>query len=128
VRWDWIATNVADIARQPRQPVPQPEPPSSENAARIVAAAWDQDDDWGTFVWLTMVTGMRRAELLALRWRDVDLLAGVLDIRRGYVWVRGRGVQKDTKTHQMRRISIDPETVEVLRGNATTVAAGSVGH
>jgi integrase len=44
VRWDWIATNVADIARQPRQPAPQPEPPNSENAARIVAAAWGTGD------------------------------------------------------------------------------------
>ncbi len=115
VRWEWIKTNLADVARTPKLPAPQPDPPSSEEAARIVAAAWEQDDDWGTLVWLTMVTGMRRAELLALRWNDVDLAAGVLEIRRNYVWVRGRGVEKDTKTHRMRRIALDPETVDVLR-------------
>src|SRR6266516_5572026 len=115
VRWDWIKTNPADTARTPRLPIPQPDPPSSKEAARIIAAAWEQDDDWGTLVWLTMVTGMRRAELLALRWNDVDLAAGVLEIRRNYVWVRGRGVEKDTKTHRMRRIALDPETVDVLR-------------
>jgi integrase len=115
MRWDWIKANPADVARTPKLPAPQPDPPSPAEAARIIAAAWEQDDDWGTLVWLTMVTGMRRAELLALRWDDVDLVDGVLEIRRSYVRVRGRGVEKDTKTHRMRRIALDPETVDVLR-------------
>lgn len=61
-----------------------------------------------------MVTGLRRAELLALRWLDVDLATGILNVRRNYVRVTGRAIEKDTKTHQMRRISLDPATVEVL--------------
>ena len=114
VRWDWIKSNPAIVAKKPRQPRPQPDPPSPEQAARIIEAAWGQDDSWGTFVWLTMVTGMRRGELLALRWHDVDLAAGMLQIRRNYVWLAGRAVEKDTKTHQMRRIALDQATVEVL--------------
>ena len=117
VRWDWIKTNPADAARTPRLPTPQPDPPSSKQAARIIAAAWEQDDNWGTLVWLTMVTGMRRAELLALRWYDVDLDAAVLEIRRNYVRARRQGVEKDTKTHRMRRIALDSETVDVLRAH-----------
>jgi integrase len=46
-----------------------------------VTAAWEQDDDWGTLVWLVMVIGLRRAEVLALRWLDVDLAGGKLTIR-----------------------------------------------
>jgi integrase len=61
-----------------------------------------------------MVTGMRRAEVLALRWADVDLETGMLAIRRNYVRAGSRGIEKDTKTHQMRRISLDAETVGVL--------------
>ena len=117
VRWDWIKSNPADVARKPRQTPPQPSPASPDEAARIVAAAWEQDEAWGTLVWLTTVTGMRRGELLALRWDDVDLAGGMLEIRRNYVWTNGRGVEKDTKTHQMRRIALDPETVELLRAH-----------
>jgi integrase len=117
VRWGWIKSNAAGVARKPRQPAPEPDPPSPAEAARIIAGAWDQDDDWGTFVWLVMVTGMRRAEALALRWFRVDLDGGALDIRRNYVWTKGRGVEKDTKNHQMRRIALDPETVDVLRAH-----------
>ena len=114
VRWDWIRSNPATVARKPRQPAPQPNPPTVEQAGRIVGAAWELDDSWGTLVWLVMVTGMRRAELLALRWSDIDLGAGKLTVRRNYVRVNGRSIEKDTKTHQMRRISLDPATVAVL--------------
>jgi len=114
VRWEWIRSNPADTAKKPKQRAPQPKPPSAAEAARIIAAAWEQDDDWGALVWLVMVTGMRRGEVLALRWSDVDLPAGLLEIRRNYVRSRSQGIEKDTKTHQMRRISLDPETSAVL--------------
>jgi len=114
VRWEWIKSNPAAVARKPRQPTPQPNPPTVEQAGRIIEAAWSQDARWGTLVWLVMVTGMRRAELLALRWSDVDLTGAKLTIRRNYVRVNRRSIEKDTKTHQMRRISLDPATVEVL--------------
>ena len=53
------------------------------------------------------MTGLRRAELLALRWFDVDLAAGRLTIRRNYLRRNRQSIEKDTKTHQMRRISLE---------------------
>jgi len=94
--------------------VPQPDPPTVEEAGRIAVAAWEPDESWGTLVWLVMVTGVRRAELLALRWLHVDLVGGWLTVRRNYVRVKGRSIEKDIKTHQMRRLSLDPATVAVL--------------
>lgn len=114
IRWKWINTNPAEVARQPRQPPPQPEPPTAEEASSIAAAAWEQDETWGTLVWLVMVTGLRRAELLALRWSDIDLKDGMISVRRSYVRDNGQPVEKDTKTHRLRRIALDPATVEVL--------------
>lgn len=61
-----------------------------------------------------MTTGMRRGEVLALRWRHVHFDRRVLEIRRNYVQRRGRTIEKDTKTHQMRRIALDAETIAVL--------------
>ena len=104
VRWGWLTTNPADVAKKPRQPAPQPKPPTTEQAAEIVNAAWEQGLMWGTLVWLVMVTGMRRGEVLALSWGDVDLAAGYLTIDR-----------ESSKTHRMRRISLDPATVDVLK-------------
>jgi integrase len=110
VRWEWIKTNPADVARPPRQPPPQPSPPTVEEAGRIATAAWEQDETWGTLVWLVMVTGLRRAELLALRWRDVNFGTATLEIRHSYV----RATEKDTKAHRLRRVALDPATMEIL--------------
>jgi integrase len=104
-----------DAAQKPRLPAPQPDSPSAEDAARIVAAAWAQDDEWGMVVWIALVTGARRGELLALRWKDVDLSGGTLTIRHSLGERAGAAVMKDTKTHQMRRVSLDDATVELLR-------------
>lgn len=69
---------------------------------------------WGTLVWLAMTSGMRRGELCAPM-VGVDLDEGVVDVRRSYTILRGVGTEKDTKTHQMRRIALDTETVVLLR-------------
>ncbi|AEA22294.1 integrase family protein [Pseudonocardia dioxanivorans CB1190] len=113
-RWGWITTNPAELARIPRLPAPDPNPPTTAEAAALVAAAWEEDPSWGTLVWLVMVTGMRRAELLALRWSDFDLAEGLIYVRRNHVRVTGKNIEKDTKTHRARRITVDQATVELL--------------
>jgi hypothetical protein len=49
-----------------------------------------------------------------LRWTDVDLEGGVLKLSPSILRDGARTVEKDTKTHQHRRVTLDPETVAVL--------------
>jgi integrase len=111
VRWTWIDSNPARIARKPKQKAPEPDPPTAAEAARLSEKAFALDDDWGTLVWIAMTTGMRRGELVALRFKRVDLDEQVIDLRSN--WVLGK--EKDTKTHQNRRIALDTETVVLLK-------------
>jgi integrase len=65
-------------------------------------------------------TGMRRGEALALRWRDVDLDAARISVRRSAGMVRNAGesagvVEGDTKSGKPRVVDLDPATVAVLR-------------
>jgi integrase len=122
LRWGWIAVNPLEAVKRPRQQHPQPDPPSTEEAARIVSAAWEQDTDWGTFVWLTFITGARRGELLGLAWEHLDLSAALLTIRRNLVRQNGQTVIKATKTHQMRIVNLDPETVAILTAHKQLAA------
>jgi integrase len=121
-RWDWITANPARSAKRPKQKPPQPDPPSPKDAAKLAEEAFRMDDDWGTLVWLVMTTGIRRGEVCALRFYDLEIdfddeagdNEGVLEVRRNYVYRNGVGKEKDTKTHQMRRIALDRETVALL--------------
>ena len=63
---------------------------------------------------------MRRGELLALRWRDVDLDAATVSVRRSVGIVRPKGQkgilrEGPTKTCKPRVVDVDPGTVVVLR-------------
>ncbi|MGI8815217.1 MAG: tyrosine-type recombinase/integrase [Pseudonocardia sp.] len=114
VRWRWIGTNPCRQARQPAPRAPDPQPPSPTQAARIAGEAW-RDPDWGMLVWLAMTTGARRGELCALRWDSIDFATGVLDIRTGIGQLGTRTWEKDTKTHQRRRIVVDAQSLGLLR-------------
>jgi len=116
-RWEWIPSNPAAGAKQPKKTPPQPKPPTPAEAAQIAEAAWSQDSEWGLLIWLKMVTGARRGELLALRWYDVQLDLALLEVRRSFTRRGGKAREKATKTHQMRRIGLDAGTVELLRAH-----------
>lgn len=46
LRWRWIGTNPIDQVDPPTAGKAEPDPPSAEQAARIVSEAWE-DPDWG---------------------------------------------------------------------------------
>jgi integrase len=102
-----------EAAEPPPQPKPKPWPPSPAEAARILNEAWN-DPAWGTLVWLAMVTGPRRGELCGLRRRHYDREARILRVHRSVAGGRADLREKDTKTHQERRIALDAETIAIL--------------
>jgi integrase len=114
VRWDWVTTNPTTTAEPPPEPKANPQPPTAEEAARIVMSAF-QDSDWGTLIWFAMTTGGRRGELCALRWQDVDLTTGTVNVRKSIDQYGAEMSEKATKNHQHRRIALDAETVTVVQ-------------
>ena len=63
---------------------------------------------------LAALTGMRRGELCALRWTDVDLERGELDVSRSVVVVPGGIAEKGTKTHRFRIVALDEVGIALL--------------
>lgn len=113
VRWDWISVTPAGAASPPPPPRPNPSPPSPDEAARILNEAW-RDEDWGTFVWLAMTTGARRGELCALKRSHYNPTNRVLTIPTSVTGSRKTLREKDTKTHQQRRVALGAETASLL--------------
>ena len=70
----------------------------------------------GPAIWLAAMTGMRRGEILGLRWSDIDLDAATLSIRRSVSCTGYQVHTTPTKTRTSRRaIDLDQQTVTVLR-------------
>jgi integrase len=70
---------------------------------------------------LVALTGLRRGELCALRWTDVHLDTGVLDVSRSVVVVPGGLAEKSTKTDRGRHVALDEVAVSLLTRHRANV-------
>jgi integrase len=99
-----------------------PETPSWSPAELRAFFAHDvvrDDPDFALF-WTLASSGLRRGEGLGLAWDDVDLDAGIINVRRNAVLVAGEVVIQSPKTKRSRRkVRVGPDTVQVLRDHLT---------
>lgn len=68
---------------------------------------------------LAATTGMRRSELLGLRWEDLDLEHAQIAVRRGLVAAGYEVHEGEPKSGRARTIAIDADTVAMLKRHRT---------
>jgi len=112
-----IPRNAADV-NAPR-PAPEEMRPLSEDEARaFLETAKAAGDRFEPLYVLAITTGLRRGELLGLRWDDVDLERGKLRVGRALVREGGQYIVGETKTRRGRRqVNLTPRTVNVLKAH-----------
>ena len=109
-----------------RNPATRAKPPRPSRRSTRQVRSWEStelaaflDFVHGTrleSVWrLAAMTGMRRGEVLGLRWADVDLQAARLSVRQAVVAVAYEMIESTPKSHNARVIDLDAETVDLLR-------------
>jgi integrase len=115
VREGDLARNVCSLVRLP-WPAPQFEPFSAGEARKYLnVAAFHRQ---AAFFELALRTGMRRGELMGLKWEDIDLAGGFLNIRRSLSWAGGTFRFYDPKSFASRRkIVLPKECIESLKRN-----------
>lgn len=121
VRWGLLARNVADAADPPSASAANADARRARNAwslaelRRFLAVA-SSHRLFAAFR-LAAMTGMRRGEVLGLRWQDVDLDGGRLSVRQTLIAPRYKLQLSAPKNGEPRGIDLDPETVTVLRAH-----------
>src|SRR5262249_43992933 len=117
--WGLVRDNVAAIVRPPKAPDQETAMLQPAQAAALLDRL--RDKPLYLLASLGLGTGMRRSEMLALRWQDIDLDAGRLTIERSLEQTTAGGVKpKSPKTRAGRRtISLPPRLVAELRQHWT---------
>ncbi len=110
-RWRLLGYNPVDDADAPAQARANPRAWTPEQVARFLEVA--SEDRWSALWRLAAATGLRRGELVALRWSDVE--RGEIIVRRNRVVVEHEVVEGTTKRGRERRLSLDPVTVATLQ-------------
>ena len=113
VKWQLLARNPADAVEPPRSQRKEMCALDEPETARLLNAAK------GTRLYmpilLAVTTGMRRGEILGLRWQDLDLTTSMLSVRQSLEQTKARVAFKQPKTVKGRRVIALPQiTVEAL--------------
>ena len=67
VRYDWADRNVARNASPPHPRKREPDPPTPDQAARLLNLVWAEDEEFGLYLWTAFTAVARRGEVSALR-------------------------------------------------------------
>ena len=125
VRHGLVARNVALVAHAPRLrsiPKVEPQPWTAEQLRTFLRAA--AGHRLFPAFWLLAATGMRRNEVLGLRWDDIDFERRTIALNRGIVSVGYELRETRGKTRNAPRpIDLDPTTIELLRAWRTWQSA-----
>ncbi len=115
VKWGVIGNNPADAIDPPRFQRSEIRIMSEDDIQTFLEAA--RLTPYYTLFYLALFTGMRRSELLALRWSDVDLPLGQISVNRSLHHLQDRSlVFRTPKTAKGRRtIALPPSAALVLR-------------
>lgn len=118
-----IARNPCDAVDAPR---PRPAEMTTWTAEQAQAFLEATADDPHAALWrLALLTGMRRGELLALRWQDIDIDRAVLGVRRTLTRDRdGHWTYGEAKSAAGKRsLSLPPSCVAALKRHKASQSA-----
>jgi len=123
VSWDILPRNVADSVTTPRIQRKDMQTWDESEVTRFLEEA--KHTPYYALFYTTLFTGMRRSELLALRWSDVDFILSQIYVSRSLHCLKGgKIIYRPTKTAKGRRaIALTPSTFMVLSEHHKTCVA-----
>jgi len=121
-RWGWRDSNPAQWAEPPAQPNSAPVVPTPDEVMRLIDEAnKSRSPEKGRAMFLSATTGLRRAEICAIRpSRDIDWERNLLTVEWSIAAVEGQGrVEIPTKNRRLRVVALDKATAQTLAEQLT---------
>lgn len=119
-----VARNVATLVDPPAVKRPDTALPLTVEEARQVLTAASQVRNAARWT-VALAVGLRQSEALGLRWSDLDLATGTMNIRRGLHRVAGQGLvyEEPKADRSRRRLALPAQLVEALKEHQTAQCA-----
>jgi len=118
VRQGLLIRNPAQLVDPPRARKPKMTTLMPEEVARLLSVA--EDTPYYSIIHTAVKTGLRQAELLGLRWRDLDLDLASLSVTQVLYKRKGVCQFKEPKSeHSRRRLDLPPSLALFLRDYRT---------
>ncbi len=114
IEWGLVGRNAADAVSPPRAQCPEMQTWNEDEISQFLEAA--KTTAYYALFYTALFTGMRRSELLALRWQDIDFLLGQIYVNRSMHVLKGsRVIFKSPKSAKGRRtVALPPSLFLVL--------------
>ncbi|MCC8097085.1 MAG: site-specific integrase, partial [Eubacterium sp.] len=113
--WQIIGYNPARGIKPPKVVKKEIDFYSEEDVKTLISALEGEPIRQKTMTLLAVFTGMRRSEILGLKWENIDFENKTIEINSAAVYASGKGrIDKGTKTTRSNRIISMSETVEKL--------------
>ena len=77
-----------------------PDPPTPDQAARLLNLVWTEDEEFGLCLWTAFTTGARRGEVSALRENRFDFTRQQVRLARNYLVKQGQHIEKAPRTER----------------------------
>ncbi len=115
VKWNLVARNVCDAVSPPRIPKTEKQVLTKEQAHTLLEHV--KTHRLEAILKVALTTGMRRGEILALRWRDINFEDGSIQVRRTVDYIPHYGyVETEPKTARGRRkVMLASFVIEALK-------------
>jgi integrase len=131
-----VVRNVSDSVDAPRVKNSHPHPLTVAQVKQLLDSLTD-DDPYQALLTLALSTGLRRGEILGLRWQDIDFEQGVLRVRQAMHRIKlhqpnsegrkGEWQPEDPKSERSKRtVPLTPDVQSLLRQHRAQQAQGKL--
>lgn len=114
VKWQMVARNIADAVEPPKKAKVDIQYLGRDEINRFIACI--KESPHYEIIATAILTGMRRGEILGLKWQDIDLASGIINVRQQLQHIPGKGYFfKPPKQHSIRNLPMSLPMSAIFR-------------
>ena len=115
VKWDLLITNPVTKITTPKKEKKEARFYNEEQIIQLLVALEQEKMQFYIMVQLTVTTGCRRGELVALQWQDIDFENREINIKQS-ISIAEQGQEiKSTKSEKSRRLTLPKSIIKTLK-------------